>query len=247
MEQILNELIKFYLDEASYPIIDIPTNYVNKRDFLRGLLNVRDAKPVPAQIIEKEDELLQLELKEKKLTDINSFEDRISLWQGDITSVICDAVVNPTDTTMIGCKKPNHNCVSNKIHSYAGVALRLKCKEITKGQNIEVSKVILTDGYNLPCKYIIHTVKPEIEDELDDNKKEEIRRFYINSLELAKKNNIKTVCIPNLSVPSKYKEEVADIFIKTVREYMNNNNEIDKLLIDIYTLDDYDIYKKYFE
>ena len=245
MEQILNDLIKFYLEEASHPIIDIPKNYVNKREFLRGLLNVREIKNVPKEIIEKENELLQHELKERNLIDISSFDDKVSLWQGDITNVICDAIINPTNPTMLGCSNPNHNCVSNKIHSYAGVALKIKCKEITKGQNIEVSKVILTEGYNLPCKYIIHTVKPEIDDALTDELKNEMKNMYINCLELAKKNNIETICIPNLSVNSNIKPDVAKICVDTIRDYLDNNSEIKKVLLNVYTLEDFDIYKKY--
>lgn len=245
MESLVNDLIKYFMNEASHPIIDIPTNYVNKRDFLRGLLNVREPKLVPLEIIEKENELLQRELENKNIIDINTFKDRFMLFQGDITNVKCDAIVNPTDSKMYGCFKPNHNCISNKVHSYAGIALRLKCKEITKGQNIEVGKVILTDGYNLPCKYIIHAVKPEIE-ELTEEHVLEIKNLYINSLELAKKNNIKNICIPNIQVKSDLKEEVSKIIINTIKEYLENNNEIEKVLFNVYTLEDYNIYSKYF-
>ncbi len=246
MEQILNELIKFYLDEKDHPIIDIPENYVNKREFLRGLLNVREAKPVPQEIIDKENELLKHELEEKKIIDINNFDKRLFLWQGDITSVKCDSIVHLTDSKMLGCMKPNHNCTSNKINTYAGVVLRLKCKEIIKGQEVEVSKVILTDGFNLPCDNIIHVVKPEFE-ELTDDIKEIIKNMYINVLELAKKNNIKTIAIPNLAVKSEYKEEVSNITINTIKNYLDNNPEIEKVMFNVYTLDDYDIYSKLLE
>lgn len=246
MEQILNELIKFYLDEKDHPIIDIPENYVNKREFLRGLLNVREAKPVPFEIIEKENELLKQELKEKKIIDIDNFKDRFSLWQGDITCVKCDAVVNLTDNKLMGCMKPNHNCISNRINSYAGVGLRLKCKEITKGQSIETGKVIMTDGFNLPCNKIINAVKPELGNELSEEEKNTIVNLYINCLELAKNNNIKSICIPNLQVNSVIKEEVSNIIVSTIKKWLKENNEIDKVLLNVYTLEDNNIYSKYF-
>lgn len=246
LEQILNDLIKFYLDEGDHPIIDIPKNYVNKRDFLRGLLNVREAKPVPNEIIEKENELLQAELKEKKIVDINKVDYKLFMWQGDITSIKCDAVVHLTDGKMIGCMKPNHNCTSNKINTYAGVNLRLKCREITKGQNIEVSKVILTDGYNLPCTKIIHAVKPEFE-RLNDEVKTQIKNMYINILELASKNEIKTIAIPNLSVNQLDKEEMSKLMVNTIKEYLSNNETIEKVMINVYTLDDYNVYSKLLE
>ena len=246
MEQILNELIKFYLDEGDHPIIDIPKNYVNKRDFLRGLLNVREAKPVPQEIIEKENELLQYELSEKKLVNINDVNYKLFLWQGDITNVKCDAIIHLTDGKMLGCMKPNHNCTSNKINTYAGVGLRLKCKEITKGQTIEVSKVIITDGFNLPCDKIIHAVKPEFE-ELTDEVRNQIKNMYINALEVASKNNIKTIAIPNLSVPSNYKEEIALLTVNTLKEYLSNNDAIEKVMLNVYTLDDYNVFSKLLE
>ena len=246
MEQILNELIKFYLDEGDHPIIDIPKNYVNKRDFLRGLLNVREAKPVPQEIIEKENELLQYELSEKKLVDINDVNYKLFLWQGDITNVKCDAIIHLTDGKMLGCMKPNHNCTSNKINTYAGVGLRLKCKEITKGQTVEVSKVIITDSFNLPCDKIIHAVKPEFE-ELTDEVRNQIKNMYINALEVASKNNIKTIAIPNLSVPSNYKEEIALLTVNTLKEYLSNNDAIEKVMLNVYTLDDYNIFSKLLE
>ena len=242
MEGIVNELIKYFLQESSHPIIDIPKNYVNKREFLRGLINVREINEVPKEIIEKESELLKLELKEKNILDISNIKAKLSVYQGDITNVRCDAIVNLSHSKLMGCMKPNHNCVSNKIHTYAGISLKLKIKEITKGKDIDVGKVILTEGYNLPCKYIIHTPKPTVEDCLSKKLKNEIVDMYINSLELAKKNKIKTLCVPNLSVSSNIKEEVARITVNTIKKYLQDNNEIEKVLINTYTLEDSNIY-----
>ena len=244
MEQLVNDLIKYFLKESSYPVIDIPTNYVNKREFLRGLINVREAKPIPKEIIEKENELLRLELEEKKIKDIDEFTDKFSLWQGDITCIKCDGIVNFTDK-ILGCSIPNHNCISNKIHSYAGINLRLKCKEITKGIELDECKTILTEGYNLPCDYIIHTIKRNVI-ELNDNEKELIRKFYINSLDLAKKNNIKKICVPNISVNPELKEEVAKISIECIKEYLKEDDFFEKIVFNVFTLDNYNIYSVYF-
>ena len=243
MNQLVNDLIKYFLDEADHPVIDIPENYINKREFLRGLINVREAKSIPNNIIEKENELLSLELKGKNITDINDFSDKLSLWQGDITTIRCDAIVNLANDNLLGCFKPNHNCVNNKVHSYAGISLRLKCKEITRGNTIEVGKVILTNGYNLPCKYIIHAVKPEIEDKLTDDIINQINNFYVNSFELAKKNNIKTICIPNLnSTNADLKNDIAKISMDSIKKYLKNDNYFEKVVFNVYTLDKYDIY-----
>lgn len=244
MENLVNELIKYFMEEASHPVIDIPKNYVNKRDFLRGLINVREVKPVPIEILEKENELLSKELESKSILDAYELNDKLSLYQGDICCVKCDAIINPTDSTMLGCFKPNHNCISNKIHSYAGISLRLKCKEITRGQTIETSKVIMTEGYNLPCKNIIHTVKPIVK-ELNDESIKEIKAFYNNSLDMAIKNGLKVVCIPNLKVPNDLKEEVSKIIIDVIKNFVEKEDL--KVVFNVYTLEDYDIFSKYFE
>ena len=145
---------------------------------------------------------------------------------------------------MLGCFKPNHNCISNKIHSYAGISLRLKCKEITRGQTIETSKVIMTEGYNLPCKNIIHTVKPIVK-ELNDESIKEIKAFYNNSLDMAIKNGLKVVCIPNLKVPTDLKEKVSKIIIDVIKNFVEKEDL--KVVFNVYTLEDYDIFSKYFE
>ena len=184
METLVNELIKYFLDEKDHPKIEMPSSYVNKRELLRGLINVRPATYLDEEIIKKEDMLLQSELKEKNIKDVNDFTDRLSIWQGSITEIKVGAIVNFATPKLTGCFKPNHNCIDNNIHSNAGIALRLKCKEISKGNDIEVSKVVLTEGYNLPCEYIIHTVKPNIDD-INEEIIEEIKDCIINSLDLA--------------------------------------------------------------
>ena len=216
METLVNELIKYFLDEKDHPKIEMPSSYVNKRELLRGLINVRPATYLDEEIIKKEDMLLQSELKEKNIKDVNDFTDRLSIWQGSITEIKVGAIVNFATPKLTGCFKPNHNCIDNNIHSNAGIALRLKCKEISKGNDIEVSKVVLTEGYNLPCEYIIHTVKPNIDD-INEEIIEEIKDCIINSLDLAKNNNIDTICIPNLTVKTEDKDIVAKVIMNTIK------------------------------
>lgn len=206
METLVNELIKFFLEEKEHPIVDMPSSYINKRELLRGLINVRPATYLDEEMIKKEDTLLQLELQEKTIKDVNDFNDKLSLWQGSITEIKVGAIVNFATPKLTGCFKPNHNCIDNNIHSSAGIALRLKCKEISKENDIEVSKVVLTEGYNLPCDYIIHTVKPSSE-EIGDLELEQLKNCIINSFELAKNNGIDTICIPNFPVKLRIKKK----------------------------------------
>ena len=243
MEQLVNDLIKYFLEEASHPVIDVPKEYINKREFLRGLINVREPKQIPNEIIIKENELLLRELEQKNIIDIDSFPDKLSLWQGDITTIKCDAIVNYATSKLTGCFKPNHNCIDNKIHSYAGISLRLKCSEISRGEEIEVSKVVMTDGYNLPCDYIIHTVKPD-NDNVTDEVLEEVKECIINSLDLAKKNNLKKICIPNLTVKADDKIRIAKLIVDTIKDYLRDDDFFEKVVLNVFTLDSYNIYKE---
>ncbi len=244
METLVNELIKYFLEEKEHPKIEMPESYINKRELLRGLINVRPATNIDDEIIKKEDTLLQLELKEKNIKDVNDFTDRFSIWQGSITEIKVGAIVNFATSKLTGCFKPNHNCIDNNIHSNAGIALRLKCKEISKGNDIEVSKVVLTEGYNLPCDYIIHTVKPSVDD-INDEVIEEIKECIINSLDLAKNNNIDTICIPNLTVKTEDKDIVAKVIMNTIKDYLKEDNFFKKVVLNVLTLDSYNIYSKY--
>lgn len=244
METLVNELIKYFLEEKEHPKIEMPESYINKRELLRGLINVRPATNIDDEIIKKENTLLQAELKEKNIKDVNDFEDRLTLWQGSITEIKVGAIVNYATPKLTGCFKPNHNCIDNNIHSNAGIALRLKCKEISKGNDIEVSKVVLTEGYNLPCDYIIHTVKPSVDD-INEEVIDEIKNCIINSLDLAKNNNIDTICIPNLTVKTEDKEIVAKVIMNTIKDYLKDDTFFKKIVINVLTLDSYNIYSKY--
>ena len=244
METLVNELIKYFLDEKDHPKIEMPSSYVNKRELLRGLINVRPATAIDEEIIKKEDALLQAELQEKDIKDIDDFTDRLSIWQGSITEIKVGAIVNFATPKLTGCFKPNHNCIDNNIHSNAGIALRLKCKEISKGNDIEVSKVVLTEGYNLPCEYIIHTVKPSVDD-INEEVIEEIKDCIINSLDLAKNNNIDTICIPNLTVKTEDKDIVAKVIMNTIKDYLKEDIFFKKVVLNVLTLDSFNIYSKY--
>lgn len=244
METLVNELIKYFLNEKEHPIIDMPSSYVSKRELLRGLINVRPATYLDEEIIKKESSLLQLELREKNIKDVNDFTDKLSLWQGSITEIKIGAIVNFATPKLTGCFKPNHNCIDNNIHSNAGISLRLKCKEISRDNDIEVSKVVLTEGYNLPCDYIIHTVKPNIDD-VTEEVLDEMKDCIINSLDLAKNNGIDTICIPNFSVKTEDKEIVAKVVMNTIKDYLKDDNFFKKVVINVFTLDSYNIYQKY--
>lgn len=175
----------------------------------------------------------------------------IAFWLGDITKLKVDAIVNAGNSGGTGCYLPNHNCIDNQINTFAGVRLRLACNEIMKKLrfNLETGKAIISKGYNLPCKYVIETVGPIFEGILNNKIKEELSLCYINSLKLAVKNNIRSIAFPCIStgVFGFPKKDASIIAINTVKEFLKDNDKIDKVIFSLYSKEDLDIYESNFK
>ncbi len=110
-----------------------------------------------------QDDYLRGETAAKGITDVNDLtplRPGLYLWQGDITTLKCDAIVNAANSGMTGCYIPNHRCIDNAIHTYAGVQLRRYCAEMMErqGHPEPTGQAKLTPAFDLPCKYILHTV-----------------------------------------------------------------------------------------
>ena len=269
-EELVNELLNSLLNGNDTLIgVEIPPEYTAKRNLLRGLLNVREAKPLDSEVLKKIDSLLQVELKEKgvvevhplgpvsKLVPHNPFihSDKFILWQGDITTLKADAIVNAANKYMLGCFQPLHACIDNAIHSAAGPQLRDDCKVIMSIQK-EVEKTgraKITRGYNLPAKFVLHTVGPIVpkETELTEKQKVELASSYISCLELANEiAEIKTVafCAISTGIFGFPKQEAANIAVRTVNEWLNNHsNNFEKIIFNVFSDEDYYEYLKVFE
>lgn len=252
-EKIVNQLLSYFIKEDErFENIEIPTQYKEKRSLLRGIINIRSPRPTSEEVLKLEDQLLQLELKEKGVTDekdIKTKDEVIAIWKGDITTLKIDAIVNPGNSGLLGCFTPNHSCLDNQIHTFAGIRLRLACNDIMKGKEEETGKAEITEAYNLPCNYVIHTVGPMITDEVTEKEKQELASCYKSCLDLAKENNIKTIAFPTISTglfcfP---KELASCIAVVTVREYVKENpNTFDKIIFDVYEEEDKSYYDRLF-
>ena len=184
--------------------------------------------------------------------DITSFikykGTQICLWQGDITILKIDAIVNAANSQGLGCFIPCHKCIDNAIHSASGVELRLECNKIMQEIGmLQTGKVFITKGYNLPSKYVIHTVGPIIYENVKEKEILELKNCYINSLELAKENNIKTIAFPCISTGEfRFPKELASkIAIETIKEYLDTNEEyFEKIIFNVFLDVDYKIYLK---
>ena len=161
-----NFLIQSLLEESrEYRGMQIPSDSTGQRQLLRGLMNVRMVKKSSAEFLNIQDAYLQEETAKKGVTDVDDLtpvQQGLYLWQGDITALRCDAIVNAANSGMTGCYVPNHRCIDNCIHTFAGVQLRLYCEEMMEAQGHAepTGQAKITPAYNLPCRYVLHTVGP---------------------------------------------------------------------------------------
>ena len=247
-EYLITELLK---ELPEYESIKIPTNQMEQKKLLRSLFNIRMPLPVSDEFIQVQDEYLRQETGRKGITsleDLEPIEPDIYLWQGDITTLQCDAIVNAANSQMLGCFCPCHGCIDNAIHTYAGVQLRLKCAEIMKkqGHKEETGKAKLTPGYNLPCKYILHTVGPIVKGFLTRQDCDLLASCYRSCLELAEQNGIKSIAFCCISTGEFHfpNDAAAEIAIKTVKDFKRNTNGKIKVVFNVFKELDYEIYRE---
>lgn len=245
---LIQELLK---EDKRYENIEIPQDFEEQRALLRALMNVRIAKNVDDEFIKVQDEYLQEETKRKGIVDIDDLEpikDGIYLWQGDITTLRCDAIVNAANSGMTGCYVPNHRCIDNCIHSFAGVQLRLECDEIMtkQGYGEPTGQAKITNSYNLPCKYVIHTVGPIINGKLTSEDCDLLASCYKSCLELAVKNNLESIAFCCISTGEFHfpNDKAAQIAVKTVEEFMKKETSLKKVIFNVFKDMDKEIYRK---
>lgn len=248
----LNKLINILCQEKSqYHKYNIPEDLHEKRKFLRALLNVRPPKPVSEEFLKLQDEELQEQLHNKGVITVDNGSNKLKyvLWQGDITRLKVDAIVNAANSQMLGCFIPLHRCIDNAIHSSAGVQLRLACQEIMrwKGTKEPTGKALITPAFNLPAKYVIHTVGPIVKQFFPTKQDcELLASCYRSCLEIADNNNLKSIafcCISTgeFSFPNK---EAAEIALSTINKYFSEHPDptIKTIVFNTFKNKDFQIY-----
>lgn len=252
----LDFLIEYLLKEnKDINIKELPHDLNDKKRLYRSLCNIREPIPVSDEYIKIESEYLKEENILKGIRDsetitafINYKGIQICLWKGDITTLKIGAIVNAANSQGLGCFIPCHKCIDNAIHSASGVELRLECNKIMKKlKSLQTGKAFITSGYNLPSKYVIHTVGPIIYENVTDKNVSELEECYINSLELARENNIKEIAFPCISTGEfRFPKDLAsEIAIKVIRKYIDDNvNCFEKIIFNVFSEEDYSIYMK---
>lgn len=207
-------------------------NLTASRALLRALMNVRPPMPLDEDFLKLQDEILTEEKFERgiiKISEIPDVEKNIKLWQGDITRLEVDAIVNAANSALLGCFVPLHNCIDNAIHSAAGLQLRDACNKISNG-NEPTGKAKITPAFNLPSKFVIHTVGPIIPPNRQPNKSEEnlLASCYESCLKIAVENNLKSIAFCCISTGEFHfpNQRAAEIAVATVKKFLAENNLI---------------------
>ena len=245
-------LINKLLDENSqYSGIAIPQSEDEQKRLLRSLMNVRMPCPVNNDFLAVQDEYLQTEITGKgitRLSDLTPVKDNIFLWQGDITTLECGAVVNAANSEMLGCFCPCHGCIDNAIHTYAGVQLRLECAEAMRKQGYSepVGQAKITKAYNLPCDYVIHTVGPYIDGHVTEKDIDLLSSCYHSCLTLADENKIDSIAFCCISTGEFHfpNKKAAEIATYTVKSYIEKTQSKIMVIFNVFKNADYEIYRK---
>ena len=231
--------------------VRIPDSAEEQKLLLRGLMNVRMPAEAGKAFLTVQDEYLSEEIRARGICDIDGLQpvrDGLYLWQGDITTLRCDAIVNAANSGMTGCYVPNHRCIDNCIHTFAGVQLRLECAELMERQGYEepTGRARITRAYNLPCRYVLHTVGPIITGRVTERDRALLASCYRSCLELAAENGLESVAFCCISTGEFHfpNREAAGIAVGTVREFMKKDTSVRRVIFNVFKDTDREIYSR---
>ena len=267
-EERLDYLIEaFKEDSGEYKNLKTPADTNGKRRILRSLMNIRMPRKIAPHVLEVQDKYLHDRIRENGIVTLSEistiadqgsthpFADRISVWQGDITRLEVDAIVNAANSQMLGCFVPMHTCIDNCIHTFAGIQLRAECNRqmnqlrIQYGNDYEQPTAVpmLTDGYNLPAKKIIHIVGPIVQYQLTPELEEDLVNCYRNTLDMCAENGLKSVafCCISTGVFRFPNERAAEIAVKTVTDWLYAHPDtMERVIFNVFKDEDKEHYEQ---
>lgn len=245
---LIQSLLK---ENPEYRDMGIPADTNSQRQLLRGLLNIREPRRIGTDFLQIQDEYLQEETAAKGITDaadLAPLQPGLYLWQGDITTLKCDAIVNAANSGMTGCYCPNHGCIDNAIHTYAGVQLRLACAEIMdrQGHPEPTGQAKITPAFDLPCRYVLHTVGPIVSGRVTAQNKELLTSCYRSCLEMAAEKGLESVAFCCISTGEFHfpNEQAAEIAVQTVKAFLKKQTSVKKVIFNVFKDMDKKIYER---
>ena len=224
------------VDKLSY---DWPT--------FRALLNITMPYNLSDEFYDKQDGVIKDIISKKEIFDVATLNNGISLYKGDITLIKADAIVNACNNKLLGCFVPGHHCIDNAIHSFAGLEVRRDLMKIMEeqGHDEENGKCKVTKAYNLPSKYIFHTVGPVYSGTKQDTL--DLGSCYLSCLKVADEMKLDSIVFCSLSTgifgfPI---EKASEIAIRTIKKYLEEENKnIKKVIFNLFSDGDYDVYNR---
>ena len=249
---------EFKMESGEYQDIETPDDTEGKKRILRSLMNIRMPRKMSSDVIRVQDEYLKGRSEEKGIvtvSEIPEISDGLSIWQGDITRLAVDAIVNAANSQMLGCFVPMHTCIDNCIHTYAGVQLRAECSRQMDqlrnryGRDYEQPTAVpmLTDGYNLPARKVIHIVGPIVQDKLTPSLEKDLADCYRNTLDMCRENGLRTVafCCISTGVFRFPNRRAGEIAVETVTDWRRKNpGEIERVIFNVFKEEDKAIYEE---
>ena len=252
--QAINAMLLDDAPEYRQEATSFPQNAEYQRRLMRSLMNVRYPKqPMGQAYFRLQDELLSEEREEKGIVHVMQLpvtekDARLCIWQGDITRLDADAIVNAANSGLLGCFIPCHRCIDNAIHSAAGLQLRDECAALMRQQGHEeaTGQAKITKGYNLPCKYILHTVGPIISGHVSGQDQELLASCYRSCLRLAAEYQLKSVafCCISTGVFHFPNDLASEIAVRTVQEFLDGNSTIKRVIFNVFKDSDAALYWK---
>lgn len=266
MEEKLDFLIEYLIKDIGQDFFEKPITFEEKEKVWRSLCNIREPKQISDEYLKVQDDYLQERLKTLEITSSKSIKtigqeypdsklkhkNKMALWKGNITNLKIDCIVNAANTRGLGCFQPMHNCIDNQVQTYSGVQMRLECNEYMKKANFDfglpTGEAFITKGYNLPAKYVVHTVGPVISFNVDEEDKELLKNCYKNSMKLASEKGLKEIAFPCISTgifrfPRRLAVECA---VTAVSEFLDENNQIERVIFNVFGDENFEIYDDYF-
>ena len=246
-------IARLLAENPEYRRYQIPESEQEQKDLLRALMNVRMPDPTDDEFLRVQDEYLWEETVKKGIVELSelkpcSTDKRIYLWQGDMSRLRIEAVVDPCNGQLLGCFRPLHNCLDNILHSAAGIQLRLRCNQLMQAQGHPepTGQAKITPAYNLPCDYVIHTVGPIVQGGLTKHHEEQLASCYRSCLEIAEENDIKSIafCCISTGVFMFPNQRAAEIAVQAVRDWLQDHDGTWKVVFNVFKDIDLEIYDK---
>ena len=255
--QYLNQFLLAEMPQFQEQADAVPDDDISQRRLLRSLMNVRPPLPLSPDFLKVQDDLLSAEALEKGIVDADrlppvSSDPRLAIWQGDITRLRTDAIVDADNSALLGCFVPCHGCIDNAIHSAAGLQLRDECYRLmlAQGHTEPNGSAKLTGGYNLPARYVLHTVGPIVQRRVSRKDRSDLAACYHSCLQLAAAHNLQSVAFCCISTGEFHfpNQEAAEIAVRTVKEFLNQQtSSIEKVIFNVFKNTDLKIYRHLLE